>query len=78
MLHCERKVVSGEGAVHADRRLLHFVAASLGWMLWRLPAIQSKFCSYLIAANASTCNNKSGLDNCGARIVVLFGEGGPK
>ena len=34
--------------------------------------------AYLIAAKASTCNSKSGLDNCGARTVVLFGEGGPK
>ena len=43
-----------------------------------LPASRLESCFYLIAAKASTCNNKSGLDNCGARIVVLFGEGGPK
>jgi hypothetical protein len=46
-------------------------------MRCRLPCVRLPS-AYLIAANASTCNSKSGLDNCGARIVVLFGEGGPK
>src|SRR5688572_5142928 len=27
--------------------------------------------TYLIAAKASTCSRKSGLDNCGARTVLL-------
>ena len=34
--------------------------------------------AYLIAAKASTCNKKSGLDNCGVGTILLLGEGGPK
>jgi hypothetical protein len=34
--------------------------------------------AYLIAAKASTCSRKSGLDNCAVGTVLLSGEGLPK
>ena len=60
------------------RILLHFRAEPLSWMLSYLKAISSISGAYLIAAKASTCSRKSGLDNCGAGTVLLSGEGGPK